>query len=149
MAEGFEVGTPGFLVWRLSMAWRAAVDRALAPLGVTHAQYAVLASLYGMLHAGRQPSQRQLADHTGLDAIYISKLVRALERDGLLERAEHPSDTRAVALSLTARGRDTAEHAIAVVHDLQEQLTAPLGGTRSKRTRALLRDLRSLLDTVD
>jgi DNA-binding MarR family transcriptional regulator len=29
--------TPGYLVWRLSMKWRVAVDRALAPLGLTHA----------------------------------------------------------------------------------------------------------------
>jgi DNA-binding MarR family transcriptional regulator len=149
MAEGFEVGTPGFLVWRLSLKWRAAVDRALQPIQLTHAQYAVLASLFGMLHAGLQPSQRQLADHTGLDPIYISRLVRALERDGLLARAEHPSDTRALALSLTARGRATAEHAIAIVRDLQEQLTAPLGGTRARRTRVLLRDLRSLLDSLE
>ena len=43
--------TPGYLVWRLSMKWRAAVDRALAPLGLTHAQYVLLASLYGMERA--------------------------------------------------------------------------------------------------
>ena len=40
-----EHATPGFLVWRLSMKWRAAVDRAVADLGLTHAQYSVLASL--------------------------------------------------------------------------------------------------------
>ena len=37
--------TPGHLVWRLSMKWRVAVDRAVAPLGLTHAQYVVLSSL--------------------------------------------------------------------------------------------------------
>ena len=37
--------TPGYLVWRLSMKWRVAMDRAVAPLGLTHAQYVVLASL--------------------------------------------------------------------------------------------------------
>jgi hypothetical protein len=45
--------TPGYLVWRLSMKWRVAVDRALAPLGLTHAQYVLLASLYGMEREGR------------------------------------------------------------------------------------------------
>ena len=85
-----ESPTPGFLVWRLSMKWRAAVDRAVAPLGLTHAQYSVLASLYGMNRRGVFPSQRQLAEHTGLEPIYVSKLARTLERAGLLERPESP-----------------------------------------------------------
>ena len=49
--------TPGFLVWRLSMKWRVAVDRAVAPLGLTHAQYSLVASLHGMQRAGLRPSQ--------------------------------------------------------------------------------------------
>lgn len=91
MSAAFEGGTPGFLVWRLSMKWRVAVDRAVAPLGLTHAQYALVASLYGMHRAGQRPSQRQLADHTGLEALYVSKLARALETAGLLERARDPA----------------------------------------------------------
>lgn len=33
----------GYLVWRLSTRWRATMDRALAPHGLTQAQYSVLA----------------------------------------------------------------------------------------------------------
>jgi MarR family transcriptional regulator, organic hydroperoxide resistance regulator len=137
--------TPGFLVWRLSMKWRVAVDRAVAPLGLTHAQYSVLASLYGMVRAGERPSQRRLADHTGLEPIYISKLVRALETAGLVERTADPADTRAVRLALTTAGSDVAQRAIAVVRDLQEELTAPLGGLGGRRTRNLMRELETLL----
>ena len=77
------------------MKWRVAVDRALAPLGLTHAQYVLLASLYGMERAGRRPTQRELADHTGLEALYASKLARALDADGLIRRDRDPADTRA------------------------------------------------------
>jgi DNA-binding MarR family transcriptional regulator len=137
--------TPGFLVWRLSMKWRAAVDRAVAPLGLTHAQYSLLASLRGLSRQGHTPSQRQLADFTGLDAVYVSKLARALEAAGLVERAADPSDTRAVRLALTADGVAVVDRAVAIVHDLLEELTAPLGGTTGNRTRALMRDLQALL----
>jgi DNA-binding MarR family transcriptional regulator len=137
--------TPGFLVWRLSMKWRTAVDRAVAPLGLTHAQYSVLASLYGMQSAGERPSQRRLADHTGLEVIYVSKLARALEDAGLITRTAHPADARAVELLLTRHGRTVVGQAIALVGDLQEVLTAPLGGSDSARTKALLRDLKALL----
>jgi len=127
------------------MRLRTDVDRAVAPLGLTHAQYSVLASLYGMVRAGERPSQRQLADQIGLEPIYVSKLVRALEQAGIVVRADNPADTRAVQLDLTRRGVDVAEQAIEIVHDLQEQFTAPLGGTRSARTRAFIDTLQTLL----
>ncbi len=136
--------TIGYLVWRLSIKWRVAVDRALAPLGLTHAQYSLLSSLYGLSRSGAQPSQRQLADWTGLEPMYISKLARSLERSGLLARAENPVDPRAVQLTLTAHGTEVATTAMAIVHDLHEQMLAPLGGSRSAHS-AVLREAPSAL----
>jgi MarR family transcriptional regulator, organic hydroperoxide resistance regulator len=138
--------TPGHLVWRLSMKWRVAVDRALAPLGLTHAQYVLLASLYAIESAGRRPSQRELADHTGLEALYVSKLARSLEAAGLVERARDPGDTRTVRLALTEHGRTTVTPAIATVRVLLGRLLEPLGGQDSPRAAAFVRDLGTLLD---
>jgi len=138
--------TTGYLLWRVTMKWRAAVDRALAHLDLTHAQYSVLASLYGMSYDGDRPSQRELADHTGLEPIYVSKLVRALERSGLVERHDNPADSRAKQLSLTRRGAQVASEALPVVRELQDEMTAPIGGTSSRRHRDLVRTLQTLLD---
>jgi DNA-binding MarR family transcriptional regulator len=138
--------TPGFLVWRLSTKWRAAVDRALASQGLTHAHYALLASLFGMQHAGLGPSQRELADHTGLEALYVSKLARRLEADGLVERTRDPEDSRTVRLALTDSGREAVRLAIATVQVLLDRLLDPLGGLDDPRTAAFVRDLTALLD---
>src|SRR5689334_7817958 len=146
MGTASEGATPGFLVWRLSMKWRVAVDRAVAPLGLTHAQYSLVASLYGMQRSGLRPSQRRLADHTGLEPLYVSKLARGLESAGLLERTRDPKDPRAVQLALTERGRDVTGQAIKVVQGLLRQLLEPLGGLDSPRTRAFTRELATLLD---
>jgi MarR family transcriptional regulator, organic hydroperoxide resistance regulator len=137
--------TPGYLVWRLSIKWRVAVDRALAPLGLTHAQYVFLASLLGMQRTGGQPCQRELADHTGLEPLYISKLARTLEADGLIERTRDRDDTRTVRLALTGLGRKTVRPAIAIVQELLDTLLAPLGGQGDPRTDAFVRDLTVLL----
>ncbi|MFJ8006953.1 MarR family winged helix-turn-helix transcriptional regulator [Streptomyces fagopyri] len=145
MSSEFEHATPGFLVWRLSMKWRVAVDRAVAPLGLTHAQYSLVASLYGMHHAGLRPSQRQLADHTGLEPLYVSKLARALETAGIVDRTRDPADPRAVRLSLTQDGHAVARRAIGVVHGLLDQLLDPLGGLDGERTRAFSGELAALL----
>lgn len=139
--------TPGYLVWRLSMKWRAAVDRAMAPLGLTHAQYVVLSSLWGIERAGRSPSQRELADHTGLEALYVSKLARALDADGLIRRTRDPADTRTVRLALTDRGREVVGPAISEVQGLLDRLLAPFGGREGRRTAAFVRDLTTLLST--
>jgi DNA-binding MarR family transcriptional regulator len=139
--------TAGYLLWRLTSKLRAAVDRILAPLGLTHAQYSLLASLYGFSRTGARPSQRELADWTGLEPIFVSKLARALEQAGLIERTRHPADPRAVQLRLTDDGTDVARRAIAIVQAFQEEFTAPIGGTHSQRTRDLVRTLQTLLGT--
>lgn len=146
MSKGSPGPTPGFLVWRLANKWRVAVDRAVAPLGLTHAQYSLVASLYGMQRTGERPSQRRLADHTGLEALYVSKLARALESAGLIERTRDPRDPRAVQLSLTDQGQAVTRQAITVVEQLLLQLLEPLGGLDAPRTRAFTEELRTLLD---
>jgi len=137
---------PTGLVWLLSMRWRSAIDRAIAPLGLTSAQYAVVVPLLGMQRADQRPSQRQLADFTGLEPLYLSRLARALERAGLVERASDPDDSRAVLLALTDRGLEVAIRASERVRALQDDLTAPLGGLSSAQTRALIESLRTLLE---
>jgi DNA-binding MarR family transcriptional regulator len=143
------VPTVGYLVWHLSIRWRVAVDRALSPLGMTHAHYALLASLYALSRGGARPSQRELADFGGLEAMYVSKLVRALERSGLVRRTDHPDDPRAFQLELTPQGADLAVNAATVVRQLYDQLLLPIGGRSSKRTAALMRVLETLLEQAE
>ncbi len=135
--------TPGHLVWRLAMKWRVAVDRALAPHGLTHAQYVVLASLVAI---DNPPSQRELADYTGLEPLYVSKLSRALDAEGLIQRTRDAADTRTVRLALTDRGHEVIVPAIAIVGTLLDRLLTPLGGRSGDRTAALTLDLTALLD---
>lgn len=135
----------GYLVWHLSTRWRVALDRALAPLGLTASRYAVLASLYGLTRDGAQPSQRELADFSGFDPMYVSKLIRALEREGLVERTANPADPRAVQLAVTEQGTERIAAGRQVVLELEEQRLAPLGGRSSKRSAEFTRTLHELL----
>ncbi|TDE33222.1 MarR family transcriptional regulator [Actinomadura sp. 6K520] len=141
--------TTGRLLWQVTTRWRAAVDRAVASLGLTHAQYTLLGSLYGLSRSGTRPSQRELADFAGLEPIYVSKLVRALEGAGLVVRTEHPTDPRALQLTLTDQGTAVIREAVTVVHALQEELTAPIGGIAGPRNRDLIRTLQALLHPSD
>lgn len=129
--------TTGYLIWHVAMNWRVATDRALSPAGLTNAQYAVLASLHGMSRAGARPSQRELGEASGLEPMYVSKLVRSLEAAGLLRRDRDPADPRAFRVALTARGTQVTETAAGIVRGLLDELLAPLGGAASPRSREL------------
>jgi DNA-binding MarR family transcriptional regulator len=130
------VPSTGYLVWHLSLRWQLELSRALAPLGITHPHYALLANLHAMESAGVGPSQRELAHASGLEPMYLSKLARSLERSGLVDRAPHPADPRAVQLSLTDRGIEIVTVARRIVIDLDEQRLAIVGGPSSERATA-------------
>lgn len=134
-------------MWRLATKWRVAVDRALTPLDLTHAQYVLLTALHVVEQAGQQPNQRELADDTGLEPLYVSKLARALEAKGLVARHRDEHDTRAIRLALTEQGRRTVRSAMRIVQELLERLLAPFGGRDTPRTAAFVRELAELLDT--
>jgi MarR family transcriptional regulator, organic hydroperoxide resistance regulator len=142
-----DLGAPstGYLVWHLSVRWQVQLSRALGPLGITHTDYAVLASLRGLAQVGVQPSQRELADVSGLEPMYVSKLVRSLERAGLVERRPHPADPRANQLSLTDRGDEIVTAGRQVVAGLEDERLAALGGSSSERAARFKEALADLL----
>ena len=143
------IPSTGFLVWRLSLRWQVQLTRSLAPLGITHTDYAFLASLHGLARSGVRPSQRELADVSGLEPMYVSKLARALERAGFVERGAHPSDPRAIELSLTDRGTEVVTAGRRLVRELEEQRLAALGGASDPRAAQFKQALTELLRHAD
>jgi DNA-binding MarR family transcriptional regulator len=138
----------GYLVWHLSLKWRAAVDRALAPLDFTHAQYVLLASLHGQIQAGKHPSQRELAEFSGIEPMYVSRLARTLEQQGLLARGVHPDDPRARILTLTDLGERRLAVAMERVRELHDTLVEPIANTGDDRLSELTATLQVLLRHV-
>ncbi|WP_235171442.1 MarR family winged helix-turn-helix transcriptional regulator [Rhodococcus erythropolis] len=144
-----ETWTTGSLVWHLALRWRAGVDRAIAHLGLTHAQYSVLASLHGLASVGERPSQRELATHTGLQRIYISKLVRALEKGGFVVSERDDRDGRAVRLDLSDEGGRVIVLAKGIVRELDAENTRVLTEAGGRELAELHRALGALLDATE
>jgi DNA-binding MarR family transcriptional regulator len=131
----------GFLLWRLTLAWRAHAGAALRPLGLTHTEYVLLALLFWHSRDGARPSQRELSDHGGLDQMLVSKTMRALADARLVAPVADPADGRTARMTLTADGRATFRRAAEAVGEAHQQFLAPLG----ERTGAFIRDLQQLL----
>jgi DNA-binding MarR family transcriptional regulator len=124
--------SPGFLLWRATLRWQRVMASTLRPLGLTHVQFVLLASLWWLTEvAGQTPSQRRLADHAGTDPMMTSQVLRTLEVRGLVRRAADPGDSRARQLTITADGSDLAARAVAVVEEADRRFFAPAGGRRT------------------
>ncbi|HEY3480358.1 MAG TPA: MarR family transcriptional regulator [Streptomyces sp.] len=116
---------PGFLLWRVTLRWQRAVAASLRPLDLTHPQFVVLASTWWLGRGGEPPSQRQLADHTGMDAMTTSQVARALEARGLIARVPDAHDSRVKRLSVTGAGADLAGRAVARVDEADRAYFTP------------------------
>lgn len=99
----------------------------LEPLGLTHPQYLVMLALWE-----RSPlSLREVAGLLSLEPATLSPLVKRLEAAGLVSRERHPGDDRALAITLTDRGRRLRERALEVPPQVIERLGMPVEDLRS------------------
>lgn len=77
----------------------------LEHLGLTPAR----ATVVWQIHRRGPITQRALADHLDVTPRNVTGLVDGLEQTGFVTREPHPSDRRAILVTLTAQGRRIAE----------------------------------------
>jgi DNA-binding MarR family transcriptional regulator len=113
--------SPGFLLWHATLRWQRGLSEALAPLGLTHVQFVLLACTWWLNDQGRRPSQIALAEFAGTDVKMTSQVLRGLERKGLIQREVDREDTRARQLRVTRSGARLAPRAIAIVQQVDAE----------------------------
>lgn len=120
MAELTQPGdSPGFLLNQTVLALNGALDRALAPLGVTGAQWTVIY----LLHERRAETVNDLARALGGDSGATSRLVGRLVDKSLVVRDGEPGSTRRTPLSLSKRAQRRYPELRATVAATVGQLT--------------------------
>lgn len=87
-------------LFELAVVLTDLMHRRLAAHGLTPARGHIL----WLLHRRGELTQRELSELLGCTPRNVTGLVDALEDAGFVARAPHPSDRRAVLVSLTARG---------------------------------------------
>jgi DNA-binding MarR family transcriptional regulator len=123
---------------------RRAYDRRASALGVTRAQWRVLAWL------AREPGLRQiaLADKLDIEAITLCRIIDRLEEAGLVERQRDPEDRRAWRLYLTARAEPVVAGLRRLATELAETAFAGLGEGGIDEMRISLKRIRGNLCTA-
>jgi DNA-binding MarR family transcriptional regulator/GNAT superfamily N-acetyltransferase len=81
----------------------------------------------------------------GLDSGYLSRLLRSLERQGLIELSPHPADARARIATLTAAGRAARSDLDTRSEDAAAGLVDPLTPTQRERLATAMEEVQRLL----
>jgi DNA-binding MarR family transcriptional regulator len=124
------------LVKRLHLSARAAIDDALAPFGVSAAQYSVLRRLQDELELTGAELARQLF----VTAQTMSRTLNGLEQAGLVERVARIDNPNATQNRLTPTGKETVGACRAVVQGITDIVVTPLAREeRARFTDALTR----------
>lgn len=97
------------LMTRVKSEMMDALDRELAPYGVSAAQYVVLVRLA----YGQNESASALCEGFSYDPGAMTRMIDRLEAKGLVRRVRTPSDRRRVLIELTDEGRAVCPKLIA------------------------------------
>ena len=120
--------SPGLLLWRATLQWQRRIVAALKPVGLTHVQFVLLASVWWLTQvAGEEPNQRRVAEHAGTDPMMISQVLRVLTSKGLIARETDPSDLRAWRVGITEQGVALATRAVKIVEAADAELFQTVG----------------------
>ena len=98
-------------------------------------------TMYELAHR-QQPTASDLCKDLGLDAGYLSRILRNFERQGLIEKKAAPQDARQSHLSLTKKGRQ-------VFAPLDARSDTQVGAMLEKLSPAKKQDLLHAMRTIE
>ena len=87
-------------------------------------------------------SQAELSARSQIDRTTMGGIIDRLEKEGIVERANHPDDRRAFQVFLTARGKSLEEELCLVANRVLEKVNAPLSDEEQATLIRLLEKIR-------
>lgn len=128
----------GFLLWQVTNLWQREIRKTLEPLGLTHSQFVLMASIHWLTLHKQEVTQVLLSNSTKIDPMTTSTVLRTLQAKGFLDRQEHLTDTRAKTITLTGSGVKIIKQAVKKVEAFDQSFFSALGVGTSSFNRQLL-----------
>jgi len=132
----------GFLLWQVTNLWQREIKKALEQYNLTHSQFVLMASIHWLTLHKQEVTQIILSAHTKIDPMTTSTVLRTLQQKKLIQRKEHPTDTRAKVVVLTNEGKEITKKAIVTVESFDKKFFSVIG----IKTKDLNQNLIELLD---
>lgn len=131
----------GFLLTDSARLLRKLIDRRLQPLGLSRAQWSVLAILYN--HEG--VSQSQISHELEIEKSTAGRLIDQVEKSGWIERRPIPGDRRLWSIHLTERARQLLVEVESVILHAREEMLRGLSDEQQQALTDLLQTVKSNL----
>lgn len=117
----------GFLLWQVTTLWQRGIKKSLDSIDITHPQFVLLASLLWLSKQKESVTQIDLSQHSKIDPMTTSTVIRTLEKKQLIKRQEHYTDTRAKTISLTDNGLKITKQAVKIIEKFDTDFFQSLG----------------------
>jgi DNA-binding MarR family transcriptional regulator len=117
----------GFLLWQVTNLWQREIKKALEEFELTHSQFVLLASTYYLTLHKQDVTQVLLSNHTKIDPMTTSTVLRTLQKRGFIVRKEHSTDPRAKTVGLSKEGILITQKAVKTVEKFDHLFFETLG----------------------
>jgi DNA-binding MarR family transcriptional regulator len=128
------LGTASYQLTSLHKAHRAALEPRLAALDLAYGAELLLAELW----RERPLAQAELASRLAVKPPSVTKVVRRLERQGIVRRERDPVDARVSLVDLTGRGAALERDVARAWREAERETLAALSREEVGSLRALL-----------
>ena len=136
----------GFLLTDSARLLRKLIDRRLQPLGLSRAQWSVLAILSN--HEG--VSQSQISQELEIEKSTAGRLIDQVEKSGWIERRPIPGDRRLWSIHLTDQARQLLVEIERVILHAREDMLRGLSEEQQNTLTELLRTVKlNLADALE
>lgn len=135
---------PGFLLTDSARLLRKLVDRRLQPLGLSRAQWSILAILSN--HDGL--SQSQISDELEIEKSTAGRLIDQVEKSGWIERRSIPGDRRLWGIHLTDRARRLIDEVESVILQTRAEMLRGLTEEQQQHLSELLQRVKANLSAA-
>ena len=135
---------PGFLLTDAAHLLRKLIDRRLQPLGLSRAQWSILAILSN--HEGL--SQSQISDELEIEKSTTGRLIDQVERSGWIERRPIPGDRRLWGIHVTDQARQLIAEVESIVLNTRAEMLRGLSAEQQQYLSEMLQTVKSNLSAA-
>jgi len=135
---------PGFLLTDSARLLRKLIDRRLQPLGLSRAQWSILAILSN--HEGL--SQSQISDELEIEKSTVGRLIDQVEKSGWIERRPILGDRRLWGVHLTDQARELIAEVERVILNTRTEMLRGLSAEQQQDLSGILQTVKSNLSAA-
>lgn len=112
----------GYLVNHMARLFFEELRKRIEPMGIVPGQFPALLALWQK----DGQTQRELVDKLDVEQATMANTLNRMERNGLIQRLDHPTDGRAKVICLTEKARSVRDDAYAAASAVNDMALATL-----------------------